>query len=127
MFLIDTDVLIDCLRGTDAARQWLAGVAAQPFGVPGVVAMELLIGCRDQKDQRELQKFMARFQIVWPDASEFARAHELLLNFRLSSGIGIPDCLVAATVLSRNATLLTFNLKHFHAIPGLQVREPYVR
>jgi len=86
-----------------------------------------LIGCRDQKDQRELQKFMARFQIVWPDASEFARAHELLLKFRLRSGIGIPDCLVAATVLSRNATLLSFNLKHFHAIPGLQVREPYVR
>jgi len=127
MYLLDTDVLIDCLRGMPLAKQWLASLSAEPFGVPGVVAMELVMGCRDQADQRQVQKFVRRFQILWPDASEFAHAYDLLAAYRLGFGVGIPDCLIAATALSRNATLLTFNLKHFQAIRGLDVRQPYLR
>ena len=127
MFLLDSDVLIDCLRGNPAAKQWLAGLASEAFGVPGVVAMELLVGCRNQNEQRQVQKFITRFQVFWPDASEFARAYDLLADHRLSSGLGIPDCLIAATALSRNAILLTFNLKHFQVIGGLKVQEPYRR
>ena len=127
MFLLDSDVLIDCLRGIPAAKQWLAGLASEAFGVPGVVAMELLVGCRNQNEQRQVQKFITRFQVFWPDASEFARAYDLLADHRLSSGLGIPDCLIAATALSRNAILLTFNLKHFQVIGGLKVQEPYRR
>ena len=95
--------------------------------MPGVVAMELLVGCRNQNEQRQVQKFITRFQVFWPDASEFARAYDLLADHRLSSGLGIPDCLIAATALSRNAILLTFNLKHFQVIGGLKVQEPYRR
>jgi predicted nucleic acid-binding protein len=40
--LLDTDVLVDCLRGTAAAQSWLSRAAAETFQVPGVVAMELL-------------------------------------------------------------------------------------
>jgi predicted nucleic acid-binding protein len=47
MLLLDTDVLIDCLRGMPAAKLWLASAAGEAFGVPGVVAMELLVGSRD--------------------------------------------------------------------------------
>jgi predicted nucleic acid-binding protein len=89
--------------------------------------MELLMGCRNQSDQQQVQKFMTQFAILWPDASEFARAYDLMAAHRLSSGPGIPDCLIAAMALSRNATLYTFNLKHFQKIPELDVREPYVR
>lgn len=37
------------------------------------------------------------------------------------------DFLIAAQALNRNATLYTFNLKHFGAIPGLDARAPYAR
>lgn len=127
MLLVDTDVLIDCLRGTIPARQWLATVKAESFGVPGAVAMELLMGCRNRADQRQVQKFITRFQVLWHDAFEFARAYDLLLSYRLSSALSIPDSLIASSALSRNAILLTFNLKHFQIIRGLDVREPYLR
>jgi predicted nucleic acid-binding protein len=42
--LLDTDILIDCLRGLPAAQTWLAGSANQTFEVPGIVAMELIGG-----------------------------------------------------------------------------------
>jgi predicted nucleic acid-binding protein len=127
MILIDTDVLVECLRGSAAAKAWLSGLPKDTFGIPGVVAMELLIGCRNQTDLQQIQKFLGSFNVTWPDASEFARGFSLLLTLRLSSGLGIPDCLIAAMALARGARLYTFNLKHFQAVPGLDAQQPYPR
>ncbi len=85
------------------------------------------MGCRNQADLRQIRKFLGSFIIAWPDASEFAQAYELLATYRLSSGIGIPDCLIAATALARVAKLYTFNLKHFQVVPGLDAQQPYPR
>lgn len=46
MNLVDTDVLVDCLRGTIAAQAWLEQLAEQPSAVPAVAAMELVMGCK---------------------------------------------------------------------------------
>ena len=59
--LLDTDVLIDCLRGSVPAREWLELHASEAFQVPGIVAMELLAGCRDQADCRRTQAFLNTF------------------------------------------------------------------
>jgi len=107
MILLDTDVLIECLRGTSAARTWLQHASAEPFQIPGVVAMELVMGCQDQADLARIQKFLKTFAILWPEAPEFASAHDLLIAHRLSSGISIPDCLIAAMALNRGARLYT--------------------
>jgi predicted nucleic acid-binding protein len=125
--LIDTDVLIDILRGTAAAQAWLATTPATTFEVPGVVAMELLMGCRNQTELRRVQQFLTSFSTAWPEAAEFARAYELLAMHRLTFSLSIPDALVAAMALTRSATLYTFNLRHFRIIPGLDVQEPYSR
>ena len=127
MNLVDTDVLVDCLRGTIPAQQWLKQLAQQPFAVPAVAAMELLICCRDRADLERIQRFLAKFEVVWPEASEFAAAYQLLLTHRLSSGLNIPDFLIAASALTRNARLYTFNFKHFQVVPGLDVERPYLR
>ncbi len=127
MIFLDTDVLIDYQRGLPAAATWLRESASQPFAIPGIVAMELVAGCRDKEDLRITQAFLMRFNIVWSDALDMAYAYELLTTYRLAHGVGIPDCLVAAMVVQRDATLLTFNLKHYHMFPGLDIQEPYVR
>ncbi len=125
--LIDTDVLIDILRGTPAAQAWLARSAATAFQIPGVVAMELMMGCRNQAELRRVQQFLGAFSVAWTEASEFAQAYNLLAAYRLTSGLSIPDCLVAAMALTRSATLYTFNMRHFRVITGLDVQEPYTR
>ncbi len=127
MNLVDTDVLVDCLRGTGPAQEWLKRQAKQSFAVPAVAAMELVMGCRDRADLERIQRFLATFEVVWPEASEFAAAYQLLLTHRLSSGLNIPDCLIAAAALTRSARLYTFNFKHFQVVPGLDVANPYSR
>lgn len=125
--LLDTDVIVDCLRGLQAARQWLDENADEAFQVPGVDAMELVVGCRDRRELDECRRFLKSFDIAWTGAAEFARAFELLSTHRLASGIGIPDCVIAASALARPARLYSFNLRHFRVIPGLDVRQPYER
>jgi predicted nucleic acid-binding protein len=127
MNMVDTDVLIDCLRGTIPAQEWLKQLGKEPFAVPAVAAMELVMGCRDRVDLERIQRFLAIFEVVWPDAPEFAAAYQLLLAHRLSSGLNIPDYLIAATALTRGARLYTFNFKHFQVVPGLDVERPYSR
>jgi tRNA(fMet)-specific endonuclease VapC len=127
MVLVDTDVLVECLRGSVAAKSWLETFPKEAFAIPGAVAMELVMGCGNQADLQQIRKFLSSFGIAWPDASEFAQAYELLATYRLSSGISIPDCLIAATALARAAKLYTFNLKHFQVVPELDAQQPYPR
>ena len=120
MLLLDTDILIDCLRGVPAARTWLKSAATEAFGIPGIVAMELLIGCRNQPEQQRVQKFLAAYPLLWPDASEFARAYELLAAHRLATGVGIPDCVIAAMALTRQTTTLYFQSQTFSNLRRLR-------
>lgn len=74
MVLLDTDILIECLRGSEAAKDWLGALGNAPFCVTGVVAMELVVGCRNQSELQRIQKFLQVFAIVWPEAAEFDSA-----------------------------------------------------
>ncbi len=71
MILLDTDVLIDCLRGLPSAERWLRTSSGRDFGIPGIVAMELVVGCRDKAELGHVQAFLRRFNVIWPEAGEF--------------------------------------------------------
>ena len=113
MVLIDTDVLIECLRGSSDAKLWLGSLQENEFAIPGIVAMELIMGCQNQTDLKQVQRFLASFKVVWPEASEFANGYTLLVTLRLACGLGIPDCIIASMAIARGAPLFTFNRKHF--------------
>lgn len=127
MILLHTDVLIDCLRGLTSADRWLRQSSDLDFGIPGVVAMELVVECRDKADLERVQAFIRRFNVIWPEAGEFERAFDLLVAYRLEFGVEAPDCVIAAMALERSVPLYTFNLKHYQSFPGLEVLEPYAR
>ena len=127
MILLDTDILVDVLRGNESAKSWLQSLETESFGIPGMVARELVMGCRDRADLQRIEKLLKRFKVIWHEANEFARAYDLLASHRLASGLSIPDCLIAAMALARDAQLYTFNSRHFALVPGLRVREPYSR
>lgn len=125
--LLDSDVLIDVLRQHPAAGDWLKRKAEMRIAIHGVVAMEIISGSLNKEDLRQNQAFLDRFTIAWPTSVEFEYAYRLLAEYRLATGIGIPDCLIAATAMTRGWRLYTFNLKHYRHFSGLQVDIPYPR
>ena len=62
MALLDTDVIVDCLREVPVAESWLAANAGEQFILPGIVAMELVAGCRDNEELRQLRRYLAGIQ-----------------------------------------------------------------
>lgn len=89
--------------------------------------MELVQDARDKSELRRSLEFLGPFEIYWPDRAALIRSLELFATFHLSHGTGMIDSLIAASALSLDTELCTFNTKHFKHIPGLRLTCPYDR
>lgn len=127
MRLLDTDVLVDLLRGFPPAVAWLQSVADEQVGVPGFVAMELIQGCRNKQEQRVVETELRKLEILWPEAASCDRALATFARFYLSDGIGLLDALIAEIAKEQGVPLHTFNEKHYRPIPGVETVQPYRR
>jgi predicted nucleic acid-binding protein len=127
MILLDTDVMVDVLRGHEPAKQWLAALQEQEVGVPGLVAMELIQGCQNAKEQRQLERELGVYEFYWPDSQDCDRALASFASHHLSDNIGLLDALIAETVIGLGAELATFNVKHYRVLKSLKSVQPYQR
>jgi tRNA(fMet)-specific endonuclease VapC len=125
MILLDTDVMVDILRGYEPAKEWLE--AADEIGVPGLVAMELIQGCQNAREQKQLERSLSEYQLYWPDEDGCNRALASFSSHHLGDDIGLLDALIAETAIAANAELATFNVKHYRVLRGLQSIQPYMR
>jgi len=125
MILLDTDVMVDILRGHEPAKVWLQSI--DEIGMPGLVAMELIQGCQNTREQRMLEKELSEYQLYWPSVEDCSRAMKTFSSHHLSDNIGLLDALIAETAIGIEAELATFNLKHYRVINGLQSLQPYTR
>jgi predicted nucleic acid-binding protein len=127
MNLLDSDVLIEIQRASQNARKWLASVEREPVALPSPVAIEFLIGSRNRAELSAAQLMLTQFEVEWMNESDSRLAMQLVSDYRLTSGLGFADFHIAAQALNRDATLYTFNLKHFNAIANLKARTPFSR
>ena len=125
--LLDSDVLIEILRGMPEAGVWLNTHTNQVLGIPMIVRMEILHGAQNKQEQRLLIQELQRFPVVHLEYSDSVRALSWFESFYLSHRLGIMDCLIAAVAVRLDQTLYTFNLKHYQPITQLDVRAPYHR
>ena len=58
MILVDTDIMVDIMRQHSPAVAWLDSLGTEVVGIPGLVAMELLQGCRNREEQQQLEGFL---------------------------------------------------------------------
>ena len=131
MIHLDTTFLVDAIResrrGMDGpARRWLAGHAGEPLAMSVFVLCELLVGAElhaeAEAERRRIRDTCADLPVVVPDerlADTYARIHGGLA--RSGDALATMDLLIAATALTREASLLTANEAHFARVPGLRV------
>ena len=117
--VFDTNVLVDYLRGIDAARVELERY--DEWTISLVTWMELLVGAHDEEEEAVIRAFLGRFGVADVDR----RTAEEAVRFRRTRRIRLPDAIVWATARVRQAVLVTRNTKDFPADdPG--VRVPYL-
>lgn len=117
--LVDTDVLIDFLRGNDQAITFIDEFSPKIILSPIVIA-ELYAGVKGANELSVLDNFVSLFRVI-PIDSEIARAGGLYKrDFSRSHGVGLADAILAATADKENAELKTLNVKHYPMIRGLK-------
>jgi len=127
MILLDTDVMVDIMRRYRPALVWLDSLGSDMIGIPGLVAMELLQGCRDRDEQRRVENLLRSYTFYWPGKTDCARAYDDFAAYYLGHSIGILDALIAETAVGLGVQLVTFNEKHYRVVSELQMLQPYPR
>ncbi len=125
--VIDSDILIDHLRGFQPAIDFLLRIFSGEFTghISVLTEMELLTGVRPKKGEREkIEALIGRFTAI-PVSSNIARQAGKLLRQHRAKGLSPVDAIIASTALDLTAILVTRNAKHFGFIEGLLTLTPY--
>jgi tRNA(fMet)-specific endonuclease VapC len=129
MFLLDTNVCIQYLRGKNLlVRQRLAASQPQEVCLCSVVLLELHAGvlrsADPAKNRADVDQFVAPFaSLPFDDAAAeiCARIRHHLENQGLP--IGPYDLQIAAIALANGCTLVTHNTAEFSRVPGLLLED----
>lgn len=122
--LIDSDILIDYLRGLEIARIFLLKAnKSEALWISTISITEIYSGkeTRDPLKSVTIELFLQNFHQITLTAEIAKSAGELRRDF----GKPFADMMVAASAIKYAMPLVTRNSKHFRGISNLRVYKPY--
>ncbi len=121
LILCDTNIFISWFTGDDKTISALQGIGLDNILIPSVTTMELIQGIRNKQELVQFQKKLKNYNIIHFNEKTSQIAIELMKAYKLSKGLLIPDAIIAATALTYNLQLFTYNLKDFNYIPNIRL------
>ncbi|MCC6679607.1 MAG: type II toxin-antitoxin system VapC family toxin [Phycisphaeraceae bacterium] len=117
--LVDTDVLVDYLRGQAKAVAFVKKHVDR-IALSSIVVAELYAGVRDDEERAILDNLMAIFRIIPVTVAIAQTAGLLKRDFSKTSGLGTADAVIAATAQIEQLQLCSLNIKHYPMFKGLK-------
>ncbi len=114
--LLDTDVLIDHLRGHRRLN-----LRDPDHAISVVTRCELFAALN--VDEPALRQTLSVLEEIAVDRTIAESAGRV----RRAAGIPVPDALIAATALEHEMAVMTRNRRHFELVPGLTLQDPQGR
>lgn len=125
MILLDTNTVVQYLKGHDRVVSRLQSASPRELGIPSVVAYEIEYGTLKigSSHRRSLVTALVAGLVQVPFDNEAANASARIRIDLEARGviIGPLDLLIAGTALSRGAMLITSNTREFSRVRGLRV------
>ena len=125
-FLLDTNVCIQWMNGEEALRSRAVAIGSQCLFITNSILAELFYGAfksgRVEANLTRVETFVQGLNVV-SDSQESARLFGRIKADLRKAGKPTQDfdLLIASVALASDCTLVTGNLKHFEAIPGLRL------
>lgn len=130
MFVLDTNTLIYYFKGEGNVAKKLLQQSPNDIGIPSIVICELEVGIvkssSPQKRISQLGILLSTVEVL-PFGLEAANtAAQIRVNLEQDGKpIGPYDILIAATVITHGATLVTHNTQEFERIEPLKITDWY--
>jgi len=116
--LVDTDVLVDFLRGYSKAVAFINRHSARII-LSSIVVAELYARVKADAEESAPEDFVSLFRV--PVSATIARSSGLYKRtYSKLHGVGLADAMIAATAEAENAELKTINVKHYPMLKGLR-------
>ena len=120
MILLDTNILIQILKGDQTTIEKVEGFSGQ-VSISSISAMELYYGALNKAELFKLKKFISLFKMIETNENISNISTELIFEYAKSHNLAIPDSLIASSAINNNMKLYTLNIKDFKYIDGLSL------
>lgn len=118
-YLIDTNIIINILRGVDDYTDFLT--SSPNIYISSVTVAELIQGCGDKSELKKIYRIIDSFETLHLTEEISLLSVKLLDKYFLSKNASYNDCLIASTAIRYDLFLITHNLKDFNYISGLKI------
>lgn len=118
-YILDSNILIYLSNKDPKIKKMLQSLKREYFFVSTISTIEVLMGAKNEKDEKELNRFIHQFapidlnSAIGREAVKMSKKQEKKLKFK--------DLLIAATAQVEGLTLVTAD-KDFKKIKGLKVK-----
>jgi tRNA(fMet)-specific endonuclease VapC len=123
-YLLDSDTIIDVLRGRRDVIDRLAAESPDDVFVSAMSVAELYYGALLSSDPGRnrvaVDQLLAQLTVLHFDAKAAAEHASIRAALRART-IGPADMIIAATALSVGAVVVTANVREFGRVPGVEV------
>jgi len=110
--LVDTDVLINFLRGKEKTGDFLSTLIDEAtLSCSAITVAEIFAGMREH-ERKKTEELLDSLNIIDVDRRIAEKAGNYKNKIK-SHHLEIDDCIIAATAFSENATLATGNGRHY--------------
>ncbi len=124
--ICDTDVIIDYFDARRSRHNLTKRILEEKIGLDQVMLsaisrMELMFGAATKGELVKLNKKLSRFDTILIDPAITELSLMLLQTYKLSHGLALADCLIAATAIKTDLQLFTYNLRDFKFIEKIKL------
>lgn len=121
-YVLDTDVVVDVLRGRRDVTERLMAVSPDDVAVTSMTYAELMYGAAASADPAgngaEVERLLGEIRVL-PFGRHAAAAHARIRWAVRATPVGPSDLVIAATAVAAGATLVTSNVREFERVPEL--------
>ncbi len=117
-YLIDSDILIDYLRGQPACVAYLESLT-EPLAMSVITPAELYSNIREGHQRQQIEELSTVLELVDVTSEIAIRGGLHRRTYGKTHTVSLSDALIAATAEMHSAKLVTLNVKHFPMFPDL--------
>ena len=123
--IIDTNIIIDFLRGIDEAAEYLDSISEERRAISPITLLELGQGIRTKPEKERIIRFLKayRIKVLAMTNSTYILSDNLFDQYE-KRGLDLVDSMIASSCIENKSRLVTRNIRHFEFINGLFVEKP---